>query len=197
MNIKHDREAVLKTGLGLLCRKGYNSLGIDEICKTTGMTKGAFYNAFKSKEQFLVEAIELYSENNIKRIKAELMPNAEYTAFEKLQRFYLNMLEIQPKLGYIGCFVNNIMSEMGTANALVRDTASREFNKFIEVIEPSVIKAQEEGDINKDVNSKEITELLHATFYGLLTISKSSQDPIKSLNTINLLFNNLKTKKNG
>ena len=49
MNIKHDKENVLKIGLGMFCNKGYNSLGIDEICKVTGMTKGAFYNAFKSK----------------------------------------------------------------------------------------------------------------------------------------------------
>ena len=61
MNIKHDKENVLKTGLSLFCNKGYNSLGIDEICKVTGMTKGAFYNAFKSKEQFLIEDLVIES----------------------------------------------------------------------------------------------------------------------------------------
>ena len=60
MNIKHDKEQVLKTGVDLFWIKGYHSLGVDEICKLTGMTKGAFYNAFKSKENFLLKAIEVY-----------------------------------------------------------------------------------------------------------------------------------------
>ncbi len=197
MNIKHNKETVLKTGLGLFCKKGYNSLGIDEICKITGMTKGAFYNAFKSKEQFLIEAILLYGEDNVKRIKAQLSPDGKSAAFEKLQRFYLNMLEVQPKVNYTGCFVNNIMSELGIANELVRNAATIEFNRFIDAIEPTVVQAQADGEMNNDMNSKEITELLHATFYGLLTILKSSHDNTKGINTINLLFNNLKTTRNG
>ena len=52
MNIKHDRNKVLQLGVKLFWCKGYHHLGVDEICKTTGMTKGAFYNAFKSKENF-------------------------------------------------------------------------------------------------------------------------------------------------
>ena len=126
------------------------------------------------------------------RIKAELMPDEKNTAFEKLRRFYLLMLERQPKVNYTGCFINNIMSELGGANELVRNASTVEFNRFIEAIEPSVRKAQEVGDLSKDLHSTEITELLHATFYGLLTIAKSSQDNAKALNTMNLLFNSLR-----
>ena len=93
MNVKHNRDAVLKTGLSLLCNKGYHSLGVDEICKVTGMTKGAFYNAFKSKEQFLYEATLLYSELNIKRIQAELLPKSGQTSYDRLLTFYIKMFE--------------------------------------------------------------------------------------------------------
>ena len=198
MNVKHNKEEVLKTGLGLFCNKGYNSLGIDEICKVTGMTKGAFYNAFKSKEQFLIEAILLYSKNNIVRIKAQLYANTNLSAYEKLVQFYTNMLQVQPKVNFMGCFINNIMSELGFVNDKVGVATTKAFEEFIDTIEPIVKEAQLNEDLKKDINSREITNLIHSTFYGLLTRAKSSKDYKQSIKTINLLFISLKTnKQNG
>lgn len=193
MNIKHDKEAVLKTGLGMFCNKGYNSLGIDEICNVTGMTKGAFYNAFKSKEQFLIEAILLYAKNNVNRIKTQLKTNTEQSAYERLLQFYITMLEVQPKVNFMGCFINNIMSELGSANEKVGLASTQAFDEFIDAIEPTVMEAQKNNELNSEWNARQITELIHSTFYGSLTRAKSSKDYQQSINTIKLLFNNLKT----
>lgn len=195
MNVKHDREKVLKTGLGMFCNKGYNSLGIDEICKVTGMTKGAFYNAFKSKEHFLIEAILLYTKNNVTRIKTQLNTNNEQSAYERLLQFYITMLEVQPNVNFMGCFINNIMSELGSANEKIGLTSTQAFDEFIDVIEPTVKEAQLNNEINSEWDTKQITELIHSTFYGSLTRAKSSKDYQQSINTMKLLFNNLKTNK--
>jgi len=195
MNVKHDREKVLKTGLGMFCNKGYNSLGIDEICKVTGMTKGAFYNAFKSKEHFLIEAILLYTKNNVTRIKTQLNTNNEQSAYERLLQFYITMLEVQPNVNFMGCFINNIMSELGSANEKIGLTSTQAFDEFIDVIEPTVKEAQLNNEINSEWDTRQITELIHSTFYGSLTRAKSSKDYQQSINTMKLLFNNLKTNK--
>jgi len=195
MNIKHDKENVLKTGLSLFCNKGYYSLGIDEICKVTGMTKGAFYNAFKSKEQFLIEAILLYAKNNVNRIKTQLKSDTDKSAYERLFQFYINMLEVQPKVNFMGCFINNIMSELGSANDKVGLASTQAFDEFIDAIEPTVKEAQQNNELSSEWNSRQITELFHSTFYGSLTRAKSSRDNQQSINTMKLLFNNLKTNK--
>lgn len=195
MNIKHNKEAVLKTGLGMFCNKGYNSLGIDEICKVTGMTKGAFYNAFKSKEQFLIEAILLYTKNNVTRIKTQLNTNTEQSAYERLLQFYITMLEVQPNVNFMGCFINNIMSELGSANEKIGLASTTAFDEFIDAIEPTVKEAQQNNEINSEWDTRQITELIHSTFYGSLTRAKSSKDYQQSINTMILLFNNLKTNK--
>ena len=197
MNLKHDKNSVLKIGLSLFCSKGYSNLGVDEICKMTGMTKGAFYNAFKSKEQFLSEAIQLYGTNNVQRIKAQLFPSDGCSAFERLQLFYHKMLEIQPKVDFTGCFINNIMSEMGFLNEMVGRSSKLEYDKFINAIEPTVLEAQNKGEIDSEMDSRELIELIHSTFYGVLTIAKSSKDINQGIKTINLLFKNIKTQKNG
>lgn len=197
MNVKHNKESVLKIGLNLFCTKGYSNLGVDEICKVTGMTKGAFYNAFKSKEQFLNEAILMYGENNTQRIKSELSAKNPYSALERLELLYRRMLEAQPKVNFTGCFINNMMSEMGFTSELIGDASKREYDRFIEAIEPTVLEAQKNGEIKSDIDAKQITELIHSTFYGVLTIAKSSKNPYQSIQIINLLFQNLKINKNG
>lgn len=193
MNVKHDKTAVLKTGLGLFCKRGYNSLGVDEICKTTGMTKGAFYNAFKSKEQFLIETIEVYGTSNVERITRELQAKEGITPLQLLLAFYDYMIEVQPRSSFTGCFINNTMSELGFVSEAVGIATTFQFNRFLEAIEPTVKAAQQAGEITQTVSSTEITELLHSTFYGVLTRAKSSQDVAKGLNTMHLLFNQLKT----
>jgi TetR/AcrR family transcriptional repressor of nem operon len=177
VNKKHDHNEVLKSGLNLICSKGYNSLGVDEICKSTGMTKGAFYNAFQSKELFLLKGLKVYGEMTVKRLTAQLsFKNENPKAINRLIDLYDSMFDAQPKNNFMGCMVNNIMSELGSTNETVGSAASIEFGSFIEAIEPCVKEAQDDGDLDSSINSKTLTELFHTTFYGALTRAKSTKD---------------------
>lgn len=195
MNIKHDKEQVLRTGLGLFCNKGFNSLGVDEICKVTGMTKGAFYNAFKSKENFLIDGLKVYGEMTVKRLTTQLSKeNNKPLAIDRLKDLYDTMFDAQPKNNYMGCMVNNMMSELGSINHTVGSVAAIEFNSFVEAIEPCVKEAQEDGDLTLSIDSRTLTELLHAAFYGALTITKSMQDHMHGKRMMQTLINTLQNK---
>ena len=189
---KHDKEKVIQKGLQLFCLKGYNSLGIDEICKTTGMTKGAFYNAFKSKEQFLLATIMAYGEMTVAHLSIKLN-HQEAKAIDRLIGMYENMFEAQPNINYSGCMINNIMSELGSANELVGEATAIEFENFLNVIEPIVKEAQDDGDLDAQADSKALTELLHSTFYGTLTRAKSTKEFNNGAATMTLLIQSLKT----
>ena len=192
---KHDKETVLKKGLSLFCNNGYNSVGINEICTKTGMTKGAFYHAFKSKEAFLLETLLLYGTTNVLRIRTKLQFNNNETPLERLEAFYIDMFMAQPKNNFMGCYINNMMSELGATNEIIGQATTIEFDNFIKVIEPTVHEAQISGELTKQMNAKEIAELLHSTFYGLLTRVKSSKNQNQSIHTMKLAFKSLKTNK--
>ena len=194
MNIKQDKEKVIQIGLNLFCPKGYGNVGLDELCKETGMTKGAFYNAFESKENFLLVTLASFDKSNTERITNVLTPNTKVKAIDQLKEFYAVMLKMQPKMNFMGCMVNNMMSELGAINEKVADATSKGFEKIISAVEPCVKRAQKEGDINSNFDSKEIAALLHSTFYGVLTRAKSLGSNKKGYATMELLFNNLKNK---
>ena len=112
MNIKHDKIKVIQKGIDLFWRKGYNSVGINEICEVTGMTKGAFYHKFKGKENFLIETILSYGKINSDQIKEHFMLNNKPSSYDMLLNFYSHLFLIQPEINFIGCFLNNIMLEV-------------------------------------------------------------------------------------
>ncbi len=193
MYLKHDKELVIKKGFELFCSKGYNSLGIEEICKSTGMTKGAFYNAFKSKEQFLLATLTAYGEMSVTLLSSQL--NHDKTkAIVRLIDFYKFMFGMMPSSNYSGCMINNLMSELGSSNELVAKATAIEFENLLSVIEPVVKEAQEDGDLNPLQDSKALTELLHSTFYGSLTRAKSTQEFNNGAATMTLLIQSLQTK---
>ena len=175
--------------MNLFWHKGYYNLGVDEICRETGMTKGAFYNAFKSKEQFLLTALRAYGDIIEAHLQNELK-KGKAKAYTRLQKLYSTMLDSQPELKFIGCLVNNTMSEMGAINQSVSELTATQFERFVKAIEPTVRDAQLQGDLIDTMPSIELAEIIHTAFFGFLTRSKSS-DPLSN----KLMIKFLKTLK--
>ena len=66
MSTQDTRTRLLETALELIWQSNYNSVGVNEICKQAGVTKGGFYHHFESKASLFCEASEYYW-NSVKR----------------------------------------------------------------------------------------------------------------------------------
>ena len=194
MNYKHDKETVINKGMNLFWFHGYHNLGIDKICKETGMTKGAFYNSFKGKENFLLVVIEAYG-NLISSHLQKQLSDLSMPPIDRLHNLYTDMLLVQSESEYRGCLVSNMMSEMGAINPVVAEVASAQFEKFVNIIEPTVLQAQQDGELDKSLSPKLMTEIIHTTFFGILTRAKSTKN--LQLNIITEFLNLLKSKNYG
>src|SRR6202142_3390683 len=53
---------LLDAALSLIREKGYSSTSVDELCAQAGVTKGAFFHHFKSKDVLAVAAANHWSE---------------------------------------------------------------------------------------------------------------------------------------
>ena len=52
------RQRILDTAASSFARAGYNATGVAEICAKAGISKGAFYHHFPSKQSLFVDLIE-------------------------------------------------------------------------------------------------------------------------------------------
>lgn len=56
--MKDTKEHILKVSFGLFLQKSFKEVTMKEIVEKTGMSKGAFYHYFDSKEQIFLEIIQ-------------------------------------------------------------------------------------------------------------------------------------------
>jgi AcrR family transcriptional regulator len=52
------RKKINETALRLFSRKGFDSVTVDEICESAGVSKGGFYVYYKSKEQVILDLFD-------------------------------------------------------------------------------------------------------------------------------------------
>lgn len=69
----------------LFISKGYDNTSIQDIINGVGMSKGAIYHHFKSKEDILHAILHAHGEEVVRRIHAYLKENQSLTAKDKLR----------------------------------------------------------------------------------------------------------------
>ncbi len=64
------RERILASTTSLMQTHGYAATSVDMICQATGVTKGAFFHHFESKESVAVAALEVFAREFAESIAA-------------------------------------------------------------------------------------------------------------------------------
>ena len=82
-NAAETREKLLETATRLIWQSNYSCVGVNEICKQAGVTKGAFYHHFESKADLYVAASRHYWDFMKSDLDAIYSPS--YTPLEQLE----------------------------------------------------------------------------------------------------------------
>lgn len=61
---RETRARIVENARRLFNHKGFSAVSIDEIMAAAGLTRGGFYNHFRTKEDLFVEAVAAYGECN-------------------------------------------------------------------------------------------------------------------------------------
>lgn len=114
--MNETKEHIIKTSLALFLQKSYRDVTMKEIVVKAGLSKGAFYHYFSSKEELFKEITNLFL----------TMGSINYAAFDtiSLKTFY-------------GQYVNFIDDSLKAMNRMVADTDSKSsnFNFFLILFE--------------------------------------------------------------
>ena len=86
------RSALLKAAKELFMRVGYEGTQVDEIAKASGMSKGALYGHFKSKEELFLAVYETkvirYLDRLRRQVEGAVSPQEKLGAFRS---FYISL----------------------------------------------------------------------------------------------------------
>ena len=172
-----NRENLLNQGVTLLMEQGYHGTGLKAILDAVQIPKGSFYNYFGSKENFGAEVIQHYIEPFIIQLTSYLQ-QSEGDALGALQRYFNEgIIELEKAEYKGGCLLGNLMGEIGDTSDLCQKSLQSTINRYRDVLQSGLAKAQQQGTVRTDKSAKDMADLLVNAWQGALLrmkIEKSS-----------------------
>lgn len=181
-NPEATKETILRESGILFNTRGYKATSISDITGATGLTKGAIYRHFTSKDALEIET--LIHMSDIMNDKVRQRVKAEKTAGDKLRavlHFFESYISSPPLKG--GCPLMNAAVEADDAHPDLRQTALEILNglrtSLISILEKGIYYKQLKRNIDKDLYAT----LIIASLEGAIMMSKLSgnDDDIKRI----------------
>ena len=113
-----SKEKIVQVAFNLFLTKGYKDISLREIVEKVGLTKGAFYHYYKSKEELFTEVVERY------------VLNASDAIFDNLPKD--NLKEFMA--GYLTLLVKFIDQVTNTASAFGEKDSVTYYNLIFEAL---------------------------------------------------------------
>jgi len=154
------RQAIFDTAIALFAKRGYDKVTIDDICEKVGVTKGAFYNHFKSKDQIILEEFMRMDEHYAK-VAQEI--SGMQSAREKLRVFNREAIKLMSDLGVT---IMKVVYHSQVAPNM-RKPYLMDGRRFLyRVTNELIMEGQENGEIRDDLSSEDMAIMLINCFRG-------------------------------
>jgi len=175
-NPERTRQVLLQAAFREVYRTGFQSAGLDTILAATGMTKGALYHHFGSKEALgyaIVEEIVATFPRD--RWLLPLEQSKDKDPIDALIRV-VKAIPTRPKDIKGGCPLVNLAQEMSPLDEQFRKRLERIFNDWREGIATVLRRGQSEGTVRRDLVPEETASFLIAMVEGYEVLAKNAQD---------------------
>ncbi|MBN2027647.1 MAG: TetR family transcriptional regulator [Actinobacteria bacterium] len=156
------RQLLMDTALGLFDNKGYEKVSINDICREAGVSTGAFYHHFKSKDQILIEEF-MKTDEFYRELIAELADVDDY--LEKLRRFTASTMEYIAGMGLARLKVT-YHTQIGPDKKA--SFLGNERRALYSILESLYREGQGKGILRRDISSGELAHLSIHCFRGII-----------------------------
>ncbi|WP_299246323.1 TetR/AcrR family transcriptional regulator [uncultured Aquimarina sp.] len=173
MNIKHNKEDILRKGMELFRLNGYHNTGTNEIIKEAGISRGSFYNFFKDKDDFGIQVLDFYGVWSTDYMK-QLLNDKKLNPKQRLINMFDEFVEGYKKENYKwGCLLVGMTQELGQINSAFTEACNRNFESFLNVFEPCIKEGQQDGTISKNEEARALAITVLSMYNGALVLMKS------------------------
>lgn len=186
--LQFDPDVVLAKATALFWEKGFEATSTVDLMAVMSLSKSSLYQAFGSKQELFNRCIEHYGDMNQKFLHEELEKAASgkkylLSVFQQV----INGENDCPK----GCFLVNTACELGGSNDAINALLNKKVEKNRQAIEIAIRRAQQEGDISKDKDAKQLSDYLMTSLCGLRVMEQMQYSKTKMQNIINQILKSI------
>ncbi len=166
-----SHERIVDVAARAIRRSGYDGTGVADIMKEAGLTHGAFYAHFASREAMLAEAAERAGAESIAAAASVVAAVPPEQSLHALMSVYLSKAHRESI--ETGCHISALGSEMPRQSPEVRHAATRRIKEMIDLV------ARQMPDWGQP-SAHERALVTVATMVGTLTLARAVDDPALS-----------------
>ncbi|QXX76066.1 TetR/AcrR family transcriptional regulator [Methylovirgula sp. HY1] len=169
------RDKLLEAAQRIMQIKGFMATTVDEICDAAGLTKGAFFHHFKSKEDLGSAVVERFWSG-----LANALQSPTATDPDPLERVchvadMIAALSKSPPLSD-GCLLGSFVQELSESHPALHSLRARYFSDWADAIERDLSEAATGRDMKTGADAKELAEHFIALVEGGLILAKTHHE---------------------
>jgi TetR/AcrR family transcriptional repressor of nem operon len=178
------KDKLLVAALQIVRRQGYSATTVDELCAEAGVTKGAFFHHFASKEALAVAAAEQWS-----TITNAVFANAGYRKHADPLDRVLGYIEFRKELvrGEIPeftCLVGTMAQETFQSQPKIREACERSIFGHAAEVSKDIAEAKKKYAPHADWSAESLGHYTQAAIQGGFILAKAKNDPTIAIESI-------------
>ena len=143
----------------------FEKIDINEICRQAGVTKGAFYHHFATKQQLLLELLD----NWINSIALQMEPS-DFTNSDPVSIINTIIEKLQPVFEQAGrqlpVFLHLYLNAVNDSQ--LRVYVLKSYNNFVSFFSGIIKNGRKKGFIKKNIDPENVSRILFSITLGLL-----------------------------
>jgi len=182
------RTRLLEAARDIIRQKGFAAASVDDLCQAAGVTKGAYFHHFKSKEALGVAAADFWTKTT-----SELFAHAPYHAPEDPLGRVLAYLDFRKAIiegdpSAFTCLAGTMTQEVYKTYPSIRDACAASIFGHAATLEPDIEAAMElRGITNENWSAESLARHIQAVLQGAFILAKASGDAKLAQESVNHL----------
>jgi TetR/AcrR family transcriptional regulator, transcriptional repressor for nem operon len=175
---RNARAKLIEAAIATVRYKGFSATSVDEICAAAGVTKGAFFHHFASKEALAVASAGAWTDIAEQRIFT--LPDWVRIA-DPLDRL---MGHIDFRLSMLGgpaedftCFVGTMVQEAYNTSDPIRASCDASITAYARRLAEDIQPAIDQYGIGHDVRALDLAYHVQAVLQGAFILAKAKGNP--------------------
>jgi TetR/AcrR family transcriptional repressor of nem operon len=181
------RTRLLEAARDVIRAQGFAATSVDDLCREAGVTKGAFFHHFQSKEALGVAAAAHWAETT-----SVFFENAPYHDHDDPLDRLLGYVEfrkaiIQGDLAEFTCLVGTMTQEVYGSHPAIREACAASIFGHAATLEPDIAAAMKIRRITADWTPASLARHAQAVLQGAFILAKAAGDRTVALESIDHL----------
>ena len=183
MNVKNQaarqpdvtRETILDAAFQEIYRHGFQSASLNNILARTGLTKGALYHHFQTKDALGFAVID--------EVVREGLDAMVFAPLRESTTPFATLLEIVRRKAdradsehvMLGCPLNNLMQEMSPLDATFRKRLNSVLKSWQDAVSDALLRGQKQGEVRRNVDARAAAMFIVSAWEGCVGVAKNLQ----------------------